>query len=100
MTGDDVELISSEPLKCKAVVLFMEAAAELLMCNTVVTVVRLIAAGRGGGWLSLDNVMATCCTMLAISSVINECGSFPGEFLSAAADGPGAGYHRCKVIWK
>ena len=83
MAGDDVELVSSEPLGFDSVVLLVEAAAELLMSDTVVAVVGLVAAGGGGRWLSLDNVAATCCTMLVISSVVNERVSFPGELLSA-----------------
>ena len=85
IAGDAIELFSSGPLVCEAVVvLSLAAVVELAECDAVVAVIVLVAAEVGGEWLSLDSIAATCCTIVAISSVINGRVSFPGGFAAGA----------------
>lgn len=88
VAGGEVELFSSGPLVCEAVVmLFVADVGELLVWDAVVCDVVPVAAGVERGWLLLDKVAATCCTMVEISSVVNGRVSFPEVLLSAGAGG-------------
>ena len=100
IAGNEVELSSLGPLMCKAVVvLFVTAAAELPECNAVVTVILLVAAEVGGEWLSLDNVVATCCMIVAISSGMSPLRrSF--DQLQLVSQGCQVGCVGCMAVWK
>ena len=70
--GGGLELSSSGPLVCEAVVVLVVAGA-----------------GGGGGWFSLEIAAATCCTMAEISSVVSGRVSVLGVVFSAGKRAPG-----------